>query len=146
MAYSCNPYRETDVSLSIVAMEIAQRLERKREERRMIESINAVVTRELYHEQIMNLVEKYSQGKKSKKTAVLLGEEIGRLLPSHVTKWFEDTYNFGYDAMLDLYMNDDTLSILKLHLWCAEIDCLAWKEVIPLYVSGDIASLRKLAG
>lgn len=77
-----------------------------------------------------------------------LGDRIGELLPLDDCVWFTDRYEFGCHPMLDKYMNDDTLMIMKLYNFCAKCTphAYAWNEAIPFFRARAVAAMRALSG
>jgi hypothetical protein len=77
-----------------------------------------------------------------------LGVEIYKLLPMEETKWFSDTYEFGTSPMLDLYMSDAAILILKLYKWCYECTPQeeSWKDLIPCYMRREMKKFREMSG
>lgn len=169
--YELEIYREgqTDIHLPRILADITQDLtkwQKKLEDQRdQIFQLNILVTETLFP-QVDRLVKEYQQrfnqlsNRKRKREcdncdintckACDLGRELAddilRLLPQEETKWFMETFEFGYGPMLDAYMDGATLLILKLYNWARYPSYRLWDEAIPYYLERDIEQMRELSG
>jgi hypothetical protein len=155
---------QTDIKLPLILEDITKDLTKWRkkleDQRDRIYQLNLLVTYTLFP-QVDRLVREYRKRynliRKRKREcdncdckACDLGRELAddilRLLPQEETKWFCDTFEFGYGPMVDAHMDGATLLILKLYDWARWPSFRLWEEAIPYYLDRDIDAMRDISG
>lgn len=140
-------YEDWDGLREAVEKEIKSYQERQENDIQMIERC------ELLFARYASLVRTTVTTKKPNECRKILRKELP--LESEEYKWFNERFEeFGYSKLLDKYMSDATILVLKTCLWCLFVDGGEgfWTDygdgecMIHIVKKGDMKAFREMSG